>query len=391
MPLEYGVSPSLFSALASVGSPPTAASTARERGAAAHPGAGGRPWAKGDAGGPMRRAIMEQIMMQFREQQRQSQQLMELAATLSAGPPGLQLQTTAAAAPAASALPRALSLPPGRWPEARGGEGRAEWGSVMAACTDGLAKLGIQLENRKGESQREAMRSVPRRVRSSAMKQAFRDESLTGNNCLVEDEATVLGCDAIGTKPANPRVANERPQMPPVKSTHVEAPKEKTRQKDATKNEGEQRGKDDPPATSRAEDLTQEETPEEPGPTSDVLPEDRDQSGAAIAEDACSSAAPATASVAGPAPAAGAPPPAPPAAPAGEGGAAPAPCPMRRSTGSCRPCLFAGRGCRNGDLCPFCHACQPGERGRASGPREKHFSWRCLRKATVAARARARG
>jgi len=60
------------------------------------------------------------------------------------------------------------------------------------------------------------------------------------------------------------------------------------------------------------------------------------------------------------------------------------------STGRCRPCLFAERGCKNGDLCPFCHTCIPAGKKLAPEEKGRPFSWRCLRKATVAARARAR-
>jgi len=63
------------------------------------------------------------------------------------------------------------------------------------------------------------------------------------------------------------------------------------------------------------------------------------------------------------------------------------------STGRCRPCLFAERGCRNGELCQFCHICSSARRTRATEEKkkQKHFSWRSLRKATAGARARARG
>ncbi|CAK0851394.1 unnamed protein product [Prorocentrum cordatum] len=63
------------------------------------------------------------------------------------------------------------------------------------------------------------------------------------------------------------------------------------------------------------------------------------------------------------------------------------------STGRCRPCLFAERGCRNGELCRFCHICPSARRTRATEEKRKpkHFSWRSLRKATAGARARARG
>jgi hypothetical protein len=62
------------------------------------------------------------------------------------------------------------------------------------------------------------------------------------------------------------------------------------------------------------------------------------------------------------------------------------------STGRCRPCLFAERGCKNGELCQFCHMCTPADRRRASEEKkQRHFSWRSLRKATAAAKVRARG
>jgi len=63
------------------------------------------------------------------------------------------------------------------------------------------------------------------------------------------------------------------------------------------------------------------------------------------------------------------------------------------STGRCRPCLFAERGCRNGEICRFCHICPSARRTRATEEKikQKHFSWRSLRKATAGARARARG
>ncbi|CAK0851398.1 unnamed protein product [Prorocentrum cordatum] len=61
------------------------------------------------------------------------------------------------------------------------------------------------------------------------------------------------------------------------------------------------------------------------------------------------------------------------------------------STGRCRPCLFAERGCRNEEFCRFCHTCTSAGRARATGSKaqQKHFSWRCLRKATARARASA--
>jgi hypothetical protein len=61
------------------------------------------------------------------------------------------------------------------------------------------------------------------------------------------------------------------------------------------------------------------------------------------------------------------------------------------STGRCRPCLFAERGCKNGELCQFCHTCTPADRRRATEKKQKNFSWRSLRKATAAAKVRARG
>jgi len=60
------------------------------------------------------------------------------------------------------------------------------------------------------------------------------------------------------------------------------------------------------------------------------------------------------------------------------------------STGRCRPCLFSERGCKSGELCQFCHICTPAER-RAAEKKQQYFSWRSLRKATAAARVRARG
>ncbi|CAK0828041.1 unnamed protein product [Prorocentrum cordatum] len=61
------------------------------------------------------------------------------------------------------------------------------------------------------------------------------------------------------------------------------------------------------------------------------------------------------------------------------------------STGRCRPCLFAERGCRNREFCKFCHICTSAGRTRAADnkAKQKHFSWRSLRKATALARASA--
>lgn len=61
---------------------------------------------------------------------------------------------------------------------------------------------------------------------------------------------------------------------------------------------------------------------------------------------------------------------------------------MLHASGRCRPCQFAGCGCKSGVACRFCHICSAADRKRlAKG--QGHFSWRGLRKAT-AARARAR-
>mmetsp|Transcript_76058 Transcript_76058/g.201795 ORF Transcript_76058/g.201795 Transcript_76058/m.201795 type:complete len:192 (+) Transcript_76058:141-716(+) len=59
------------------------------------------------------------------------------------------------------------------------------------------------------------------------------------------------------------------------------------------------------------------------------------------------------------------------------------------SSGRCRPCLFAERGCRNGEFCQFCHLCTSAGRKRATNKKGNHrqFSWRSLRRATARARA----
>ncbi|CAK0836945.1 unnamed protein product [Prorocentrum cordatum] len=59
------------------------------------------------------------------------------------------------------------------------------------------------------------------------------------------------------------------------------------------------------------------------------------------------------------------------------------------SSGRCRPCLFAERGCRSGEFCQFCHLCTSAGRKRATNKKGNHrqFSWRCLRRATARARA----
>ncbi|CAK0818370.1 unnamed protein product [Prorocentrum cordatum] len=416
MPLGGAAPPALAEALASPDAPPNAASSA-EATVAAPQGAGSRRTAEGEADDPVGRPaptaqregstaqLRERPRAPLREPRRRGRQLAEALARLAAGPPGLQRQADAALA--------ATGPSREQWLEAWASVGQERLDAAVAACVGGPASPAVRLEE---ESRRqatrpstsievvhfhllealvEALREPQGTAESLGLKQDCLGAPLLGTGSYAKDAATGMGFDAIGIKPVDPTVVRERPERFCAEASTVEASREETRLKDTEKNEKEQTIEGDLAVIkSILEDLILEKSLEEYGlPTNDLL-DDLGQAGATIVQEARSSLARAMATLHRPTPVAGASPTdlmTSHAVAETSSDAGPTWGSTLHSEDRCRPCLFVKRGCRNSNSCPFCHICTPAEKRRVSENKVKHFSWRCLRKATAAARARARG